>query len=428
MSNSAQSCGTASSETHLALARAMVLHLRSVRAQPPASLPDLDSESLEVAEQCISAAFGLDIDEELTTTTTTTAPGASTLLSLFASATSTAYAPSPSSSCTSSSSSSWTTTTPAPAPATGITPEVYEKNWQRFAQAVQSNCDHSGGQPDAAFWQKARSQFESRFAPPVGHSPSDYCIPSSSTGDAQSSGAARSTAEPGAEEIAQADLEKDLGNSAIREKQYEKAVMHYSSALALRPNFAIYLANRAVARMYLEDYAAAEQDCKDAIAADPAYAKAYAHLGNIQSRQKNFESALKSYQKAAELDPATQAYKVKVQYAQSELDKSRAAADVSPLAGLGAGIPPAGGMPGMPAGGGMPNLAALAQNPAIMNMMQNMFGSQMDMSQLSSMLNDPSTIAAAQNAMAQNPELISQVMSSLGGSADGAAAGTPPPF
>jgi hypothetical protein len=111
------------------------------------------------------------------------------------------------------------------------------------------------------------------------------------------------------------------------------------------------------------------------------------------------EGALASYRKAAELEPTTAAYKVKVDYAESELAKSRAA---SPLADLGSAVPPTagagvsatGGMPAVGAGG-MPDLAGLAQNPAIMNMMQNMFGSQMDMSQLGAVLRDPSTMAAA---------------------------------
>jgi tetratricopeptide (TPR) repeat protein len=195
-----------------------------------------------------------------------------------------------------------------------MTGECYEQNWKRCADLLQENCSKTNIPADAELWVKARAQFESRYPPPASHSITSYYLPSSgSTGStAPTSTSAADTALPtpvlmptavdgggapsGAtdtldstsgteyatltvEQIAEADQEKDLGNAAIREKQFAKAVMHYSSALALRPNHAIYLANRAVARMYLTEYEAAERDCEAAVAADPSYAKAYSHLG-----------------------------------------------------------------------------------------------------------------------------------------------------
>ena len=73
-----------------------------------------------------------------------------------------------------------------------------------------------------------------------------------------------------------AESYKSRGNDAFGRGRYLEAEELYSSAAEVGhalPQRAVYLANRAAARLHLGRYADAAEDCSAALEADPVYVK-----------------------------------------------------------------------------------------------------------------------------------------------------------
>ena len=89
--------------------------------------------------------------------------------------------------------------------------------------------------------------------------------------------AAAAAAPPAAGEEAAEKLKAE-GNAKLQAKDFTGAVESYTKAIQACPsgiNSHIYFANRAAARQYLKQHASARDDCDEAIARSPGYAKAH---------------------------------------------------------------------------------------------------------------------------------------------------------
>lgn len=88
------------------------------------------------------------------------------------------------------------------------------------------------------------------------------------------------------EDKAKAKEIKERGNAQLKAKQYEAALQSYNECISLDGTNAVYYSNRAAANIKLSRFTEAVDDCKKAIAIDPAFARprerlasAYRHLG-----------------------------------------------------------------------------------------------------------------------------------------------------
>lgn len=101
--------------------------------------------------------------------------------------------------------------------------------------------------------------------------------------------------------IALASEVRELGNQRFKEKQYEEAVEHYTTAIRLAPEDPTPLTNRALVHLKLEQYASAEADCSAALVLDNKNTKALfrraiarKHLGKRSEAIQDLKSLLKS--------------------------------------------------------------------------------------------------------------------------------------
>lgn len=101
----------------------------------------------------------------------------------------------------------------------------------------------------------------------------------------------------------QALKQKDKGNEFFKLGNYAMAIDHYSFGIQLDPANALLLANRAMALLKQEKFAAAEQDCYSCLSLDPTYVKGYLRRATARSGLKKYEEAIADYEKVLKLEP-----------------------------------------------------------------------------------------------------------------------------
>ena len=251
---------------------------------------------------------------------------------------------------------------------------------------------------------------------------------------------------------------KSKGNAAMAEKNYDSAIDYYTQALAVAPNNAIYLSNRAAAHSANKDHASARTDAEAATAIDPNYTKAWSRLGLAKFALGDAKGAMEAYRQGIEYEGSggSDAMKKGFETAKRRVEELDSEAAVTPsesargpsAAGAGAGAG-GGGMPdlsslfgggggagGAGGGGGMPDLSSIMSNPMFASMAQNLmgnpdlmqnlmgnprlremanqFGSGGGMPDLSSLMSDPNIADMARSMMGN------------GGAGAGRGAGSPP--
>eukprot|EP01116_Phalansterium_solitarium_P001066 TRINITY_DN10864_c0_g2_i2.p1 TRINITY_DN10864_c0_g2~~TRINITY_DN10864_c0_g2_i2.p1 ORF type:complete len:419 (+),score=142.49 TRINITY_DN10864_c0_g2_i2:74-1330(+) len=211
-----------------------------------------------------------------------------------------------------------------------------------------------------------------------------------------------------------AEKHKLEGNQQLQAKKFTEAAAEYSRAIELDPSNAIYFGNRAAAYSHLEKHGAAVDDCLKAIELNPSYSKAHARLGLAYFSLHKYKESVDSYRKALELEPGSQNLKDGLEAAQQKLrEQTPRPAPAAPAAGApggfnfanmmnmmgGGGGAGAGGFPGAGGPGGM-DFSQILNNPMFANMAQQM-------------MNNPAMMNMAQNLM-QNPEMVNSMLSSMG--------------
>lgn len=109
-----------------------------------------------------------------------------------------------------------------------------------------------------------------------------------------------------------AEAAKALGNEALKMKRYDDAIKHYSDAIDLDSENAVYYSNRCAAYMKKgtkSDFQKALEDAESAIRNKRTWAKAYARKGNALFGLKKFDEAIAAYKEALEYEPDNTTYK-----------------------------------------------------------------------------------------------------------------------
>eukprot|EP00106_Octopus_bimaculoides_P002900 XP_014770342.1 PREDICTED: RNA polymerase II-associated protein 3-like [Octopus bimaculoides] len=108
--------------------------------------------------------------------------------------------------------------------------------------------------------------------------------------------------------------EKDKGNEYFKKGEYMLAIDHYSRGLQCDPTNPLLAANRAMALLKQDKYAAAEEDCNTCLTLDPTYIKGYLRRATAKCGLLKYKEALGDYHKVLRLDPSNK-------LAQMEADK-----------------------------------------------------------------------------------------------------------
>jgi small glutamine-rich tetratricopeptide repeat-containing protein alpha len=353
----------------------------------------IEAESLEVASQCLSSEFGLDINDSEQQKLYSIKP--STLDTVFAAGISSS----------SSNKDTKTTTTTTTTTSSETKKDVFDlgdanlnAKFIKFIDYLKSKNAFSSakeGTPEyLALVEKAKVKFleqqqKEQQKPVI--------------------------------DIEKAESFKTQGNQFLTSKQYSEAIESYSKAIEFNPENAIYYCNRAAAHSFLGQHEKAIDDCKASISKDPKYSKAYSRLGLAFYSLGNFRESKENYEKALEYDPNNQSIQEMIATLSQKLPSS---SDSEVTSGGGGAANPnfadllkdpsiqdmarnLAGSAGAGAGG-TPNIGSLLSDPNFMNMAQNM----MSNPQFSQMFNDPNMRNMAQRMM-NDPSAMSGMMNNL---------------
>lgn len=119
--------------------------------------------------------------------------------------------------------------------------------------------------------------------------------------------------------------EKDKGNDFLKKGDYEKAIEAYSRGIQYDPTNAILSANRAMALLKQQKFAAAEFDCTSSIALDPMYVKAYLRRATARAGMGKMEEAVADFNRVLDLEPSNKQAKTEIERLQKEVDRSKEA-------------------------------------------------------------------------------------------------------
>lgn len=136
----------------------------------------------------------------------------------------------------------------------------------------------------------------------------------------------------------QALLEKDRGNEFFKKEDYANAIEAYSRGMNLDALNPLLPANRAMALLKQDKFAAAETDCLTALALDPLYTKAHLRLGAARFGLKKYPQAKETYQKILLIEPDNKKAKLEIEKIDKELSKEKMVSQVHPVANPDAGL------------------------------------------------------------------------------------------
>ncbi|PSS26689.1 Translocon at the outer membrane of chloroplasts like [Actinidia chinensis var. chinensis] len=100
-----------------------------------------------------------------------------------------------------------------------------------------------------------------------------------------------------------AEIAKEKGNQAFKDKQWQKAVGFYTDAIKLNGNNATYYSNRAAAFLELGSFLQAEADSSAAINLDKKNVKAYLRRGTAREMLGYYKEAIEDFSYALVLEP-----------------------------------------------------------------------------------------------------------------------------
>lgn len=236
------------------------------------------------------------------------------------------------------------------------------------------------------------------------------------TETAPATAAAAAPTDVGAE--TRADEYKAKGNDALVKKDLHTALDMYSKAIEISPmgsNSHLYYSNRAAVYCQMNELEKACADAEKAVAAQPNFAKGHARLGYAHFELGRYEEAVSAYRAALGIDPSNESWQTSLRQA---IDKNKQEASSS----VGTGVP---SIPTM-GGGGMPDFGSLMSDPAMMNaaasMMGGAGGAGGGMPNMASMMQNPAMMQMAQQVM-QNPAMMQSMMSMMGGGGGAGDAG-----
>ncbi|EYU24147.1 hypothetical protein ABFS82_04G131200 [Erythranthe guttata] len=100
-----------------------------------------------------------------------------------------------------------------------------------------------------------------------------------------------------------AEMAKEKGNQAFKDKQWQRAVGFYTEAIKLNGSNATYYSNRAAAYLEMGSFLQAETDCTQAIDLDKKSVKAYLRRGTSREMLGFYKDAMEDFRYALVLEP-----------------------------------------------------------------------------------------------------------------------------
>lgn len=100
-----------------------------------------------------------------------------------------------------------------------------------------------------------------------------------------------------------AEIAKEKGNQAYKEKQWHKAISLYTEAIKLCGDNATYYSNRAAAYLEVGSFLQAEADCTKAINLDKKSIKSYLRRGTAREMLGYYKEAIDDFKYALVLEP-----------------------------------------------------------------------------------------------------------------------------
>ncbi|XP_060205439.1 outer envelope protein 64, chloroplastic [Lycium barbarum] len=100
-----------------------------------------------------------------------------------------------------------------------------------------------------------------------------------------------------------AEMAKEKGNQAFKEKQWQNAIGFYTEAIKLNGNSATYFSNRAAAQLEMGNFLQAEADSSKAIDLDKKNVKAYLRRGTAREMLGYYKEAIEDFRYALVLEP-----------------------------------------------------------------------------------------------------------------------------
>ena len=89
-----------------------------------------------------------------------------------------------------------------------------------------------------------------------------------------------------------ADGQKNAGNLAFQNKEYEKAITHYTNAIELDSTNPIYFSNRAQVYIEMEEFSKAIEDSDTAINLNKSFTRAYLRKATALFEMPHIEGKL----------------------------------------------------------------------------------------------------------------------------------------
>lgn len=102
---------------------------------------------------------------------------------------------------------------------------------------------------------------------------------------------------------ASAEIAKEKGNQAFKEKQWQRAIGFYTEAIKLHGSNATFYSNRAAAYLELGSFLQAEADCTKAIDLDKKNVKSYLRRGTAREMLGYYKEAIEDFRYALVLEP-----------------------------------------------------------------------------------------------------------------------------
>ncbi|WAR25055.1 RPAP3-like protein [Mya arenaria] len=118
-------------------------------------------------------------------------------------------------------------------------------------------------------------------------------------------------------------LEKDKGNEHFKKGQFDAAIECYTRGADLDPTNPLLPANRAMAMLKQDKFAAAELDCSIALTLDPLYTKAYLRRGTARLGLHKYIDAKADYERVLQLEPNNKKAKSDLELIEKELAKQK---------------------------------------------------------------------------------------------------------
>jgi stress-induced-phosphoprotein 1 len=102
---------------------------------------------------------------------------------------------------------------------------------------------------------------------------------------------------------------KNLGNEALKQNNFQEAVVQYTKAVNLDPKNKVYYSNRSNAYVQLQKYEEALKDATQTIELDPNWSRGYGRKGVALFFLGRYSLAAKAYEEGLKLEPGNESYK-----------------------------------------------------------------------------------------------------------------------